>query len=160
MGKRRKKELYHAYTDGSCFMSEGLMGMGWIISRETNGKYRPGLKRLLYKGKPSSSLAEIYAVATALRKVEEGSTVVVHTDDLSLCNLLNNGNFYDQIEKAKKPAQRLALVSLFESVNTHASITAVHEKQASSDHLTRAHHMSRAACQLNSASDLSNSLKK
>lgn len=109
MGKRRTKERYHAFTDGSCFMHEGRMGMGWVISRESNGKYLPGLQRLVYKGRPSSSLAEIYAVAAALLRVpEKNSTVIVHTDDLALCNLLNRGDLARDIAQAKKPTQREA----------------------------------------------------
>ncbi len=122
------------------------MGAGWIISRESNGKYLPGMKRLLLNGKPSSSVAEIYAVVSALAKIEHNSTVIVHADDLFLCRRLNDHNFSSGPSTPK--SLQTALSALFEAVSTHKSVTAVHEKQEDSPHITRAHHLSRAACWL------------
>lgn len=161
MSRRSKKERFHAYTDGSLFASEQRMGTGWVISRESNGKYLPGLRRIVVKGKLSSTLAEIYAVVNALHKVEKNSTVIIHTDDLALSKLLKKGDLIEHMDEVrKKPSLVEALGHLFNAVSRHKLVTAVHEQAKDSAHLTRAHHLSRVACWLkprdNSALNLTN----
>ena len=147
MGQKSSKERFHVYTDGSLFNDTRRMGTGWVIERESTGKYLPGNQRVATKGKLTSSLAEIYAVAIALTKIDKSSDVVVHTDDATLSAMINRGNYEQYIADAKnKPSRAEALTSLFQSVSKHKSVTSCYESMHDSEHMARAHRLSRAAC--------------
>lgn len=143
--RRLRQGTYLAYTDGSLFEGGVKAGAGWVIlcaaARRT---VRFDHRRIGEAARGTSTIAEIYAAASALSAIARGSHITLHTDDRDLCAVLQSGDLPARIRRNQgKPALQNAYCTLFNQVARHRSVHAVKTHIDESPFLRHAHHLAR-----------------
>lgn len=137
---------YSAYVDGSIFEGGQNAGAGWVILCHRRGRVvESGSRRISEITRGTSTIAEIYAAASALSAIGPGSHVVLYSDDLDLCHVLRHHNgLADRIGRnGGKPDLQRAYRDLFNAAARHGRVTAVKAHIDESPLIRRAHHLAR-----------------
>lgn len=131
---------FYIYTDGS-YINHGRekSGVGFVILDKDGKQHSEGSLGLGGKAN-SSSLAEIYAAVIALRSIETQSTILLVSDDKTLCHTIENKRFEDRINHAlQRPFLKAAYEDLRSIVAFHFAVSAQHKPRKSTPEMITAH---------------------
>lgn len=148
---RHPQGHYSAYVDGSLFDSGQNAGAGWVIfCHQSDNLVESESRRIDEIARGTSTIAEIYAAASALGAIAAGSHITLHSDDQDLCTVLQNNVLHDRIQRnGGKPLLQRAYSELFNAVARHEQIIAVKAHIDDSPYMRLAHHLAREGAKSN-----------
>jgi ribonuclease HI len=84
-----QSQSFTAYTDGSLTYTNsiGLMGIGWILKDNRDNEYQ---FQAQLENFPSSTRAEIMAIATVISTIPRNSKILIHTDSQGAIQAISN----------------------------------------------------------------------
>jgi ribonuclease HI len=137
--------LYTAFVDGSVFDGGVHVGAGWVIECTDTGKIvESGSRRVSEASRGTSSIAEIYAAASALNAIAAGSVINLHSDDHDLCNVLQNRSLSERIIRNNpRPSLQQGYRDLFNAVSRHTAVNAIKTHVDDYPQMRMAHNLAR-----------------
>ncbi|MBU0800525.1 MAG: hypothetical protein KKA05_05915, partial [Alphaproteobacteria bacterium] len=101
-------------------------------------------RRVSEASRGTTTLAEIYAAASALNAIAAGSVINLHSDDLDLCTVLQNRALADRILRNNpRPSLQRGYRDLFNAVSRHASVNAIKTHVDDFPQMRMAHNLAR-----------------
>ena len=122
---KNRTNLYVA----TVFNSRGTEAIaGWVRKNGDPSKLPSGSKRIKnISGKMSERVASILGANAALRDIEKGSRLLLHSTDAQLCELINSGNAVKFVREALRERSKPlveATQSLVVGLARHSSVHA------------------------------------
>ena len=140
-----KKSEIHLYVDGATIEGKNSFGLGWSWPKG-KGHATKGEKLRVKVPRDKPEIAHIYAAARGLESLANGSKVIVHSVDPTLCRIIQRNMVTVAIGKTKgTPELRKAWRALEKAIANHSDVTAEHSANHDERLMSLAHKHALAA---------------
>lgn len=142
----REKEYYHAFVDGSWF-SPRHVGVGGLIYQPFEQSLTADFSFRLPTNKAiSSSAAEIYAAAEALKRIPYNSLVIVYSDFLEISRRLKElEQHLSSEDPTKLKSMGEAYTDLFNAISKHEYVQVIYARESSAPQMKIVHSLAQSA---------------